>query len=333
MPEVIGMQMMKGGMVHYCYPAKNSDQLNLYDYGVVESEHGPQLGKVIHPLKQMDRNVLPEKIKPLLRKATDKDMAQFEANIKKEKEAYKLCRQKALEKKLAMKLVDVSYSLDARKAVFYFTAENRVDFRELVKDLAHTLRVKIEMRQIGVRDEARRLGGVGCCGRSLCCCTFLKDFVSVSIRMAKEQNLSLNPAKVSGLCGRLMCCLSYEYYGKGKTKKGRPQTADGNEPAVEAVCTMKDEETPACMAACEGPCPADQTVPPAEPEEKPLPAQALADTPVPPTPQRQANGQDSQRPNKHKRRPPHKHHRFKAKPKGHSPSDGPKSGGPSTEGR
>lgn len=235
MPEVIGIQLIKGGLVHYYYPAKNGDQLHLHDFCVVETEHGLQMAKVVHPVKQISKKYLPEKLKPVLRAATKNDHDQFSKNEQKAKEAYKFCRQKVIEKKLDMKLVDVAYALDARKAVFYFTADNRVDFRELVKDLAHAFKVKIEMRQIGVRDEARRLGGVGCCGRTLCCCTFLKDFVSVSIRMAKEQHLSLNPTKVSGLCGRLMCCLSYEYLGKGqhkKTEEAEMSTASQHEAKV-----------------------------------------------------------------------------------------------------
>lgn len=332
---------MKGGMVHYYYPAKNNDHLNLYDFAVVENEHGPQLSRVVHPLKQVAKDMLPEKIKPLLRKATDKDLAQFETNTKKEKDAYKLCRQKALEKKLAMKLVDVSYSLDARKAVFYFTAENRVDFRELVKDLAHALRVKIEMRQIGVRDEARRLGGVGCCGRTLCCCTFLKDFVSVSIRMAKEQNLSLNPAKVSGLCGRLMCCLSYEYYGKGKGQKGKGQAGEQDTPVLEAVCELAETQTPACTEACNGPCQAAReeaaTAKPNGNASQPVPAAAAQVAPsatvqAPTGGTVQVQTQDAQRPRKHKRRPPHKHRRFKGK-NGNSQGNNPKAGSASPEGR
>jgi hypothetical protein len=184
-----------------------------------------------------------------------------------------------LDKALSMKLVDVTYTLDSRKAIFYFTSENRVDFRELVKELAHALKVKIEMRQIGVRDEARRLGGVGCCGQSLCCCSFLKDFVSVSIRMAKDQNVSLNPTKVSGICGRLMCCLSYEYEGpKAKTRKpdGKPEGKPGGE--KERTCAQAGTPCPGCMPEPEAKIKAEEpkTPPRVERPEKIAPAAAAA---------------------------------------------------------
>ena len=143
--------------------------------------------------------------------ATAEDALKFKENIEKEKEAYKICLQKITEKKLEMKLVEADYTFDRSKIIFYFTAEKRVDFRDLVKDLAYALKTRIDMRQIGVRDEAKMLGGYGCCGRELCCVTHLRDFIPVTIRMAKEQNLPLNPAKISGMCGRLMCCLSYEH--------------------------------------------------------------------------------------------------------------------------
>jgi hypothetical protein len=188
-----------------------------------------------------------------------------------ERDAYRLCRKLVLDKNLSMKLVDVVYTLDARKAIFYFTSENRVDFRELVKELAHALKVKIEMRQIGVRDEARRLGGVGCCGQSLCCCSFLKDFVSVSIRMAKDQNVSLNPTKVSGICGRLMCCLSYEYEGpKAKTRKPEKEN--------EKTCAQPGAPCPGCAAGQEAKPSAEE--PKASRPEKAAPAAAVESNPA-----------------------------------------------------
>jgi len=217
MPEVVGVQLVKGGGVFYYQPLEK--RLQTGTICVVEAEHGLHAGRVVHPLLEVPEKGLNGPLPKILRLATPRDCEQLKQNERKEREAYRLCRKKVKEKNLAMKLVDVTYPLDGRKAVFFFTAENRIDFRELVKELAQALKIKIEMRQIGVRDETRRLGGVGCCGRSLCCCSFLRDFVSVSIRMAKDQNLSLNPTKVSGLCGRLMCCLAYEYEGPSKDKK------------------------------------------------------------------------------------------------------------------
>ncbi len=219
MPEAIGVQLIKGGRVFY--GLWSGKRLELDSFCVVETEYGPNMARVVRTSRVVPGNQIAQSIRRILRPATIRDQEQLKNNERREGEANRICRKKIQEKSLSMKMVDVSYTLDARKAIFYFTAENRVDFRELVKELAQALKIKIEMRQIGVRDEARRLGGVGCCGRPMCCCTFLKDFVSVSIRMAKDQNLSLNPAKISGICGRLMCCLSYEC--EGRRVKRSPQ--------------------------------------------------------------------------------------------------------------
>jgi cell fate regulator YaaT (PSP1 superfamily) len=260
MSEIVSVQFLEGGKLHYYLapgPRLRTDSLC-----VVETEYGPAVARVvkINP-PQLDRKNLGP-LRRVLRTATPRDLEQRKNNERLEREAYRFCRQKVQEKSLAMKLVDVAYTLEGRKAVFYFTSENRVDFRELVKELAQALRVKIEMRQIGVRDEARRLGGVGACGRTLCCCTFLKDFVSVSIRMAKDQNVSLNPTKVSGICGRLMCCLSYEYDpARAKRKKGEERGADGEANAL-----------PACADDCAA-CPNAETARPAEPGHGPQSAQ------------------------------------------------------------
>ncbi|MBN2382096.1 stage 0 sporulation protein [bacterium] len=162
-------------------------------------------------------------IQPIHRKATEEDIQQHMKNLELEEQAYNLCIQKIKERHLPMKLVKVKFYFDRTKSVFYFTADGRVDFRELVKDLAYEFKTRIEMRQIGVRDEAKMIGGYGCCGLSLCCCTFLRDFEPVSIRMAKEQNLTLIPSKISGLCGRLMCCLMYEFETYREIKKQFPK--------------------------------------------------------------------------------------------------------------
>lgn len=250
MQDVVGVQFLKGGCVHY-YRAPQETAFPLHTVVVVESDHGLQLARVVRGCCRLNEKQSGANLRSIVRAATLRDQEQQHRNELKEQEAYRLCRQKVQDKDLKMKLVDVTYTLDGRKAVFFFTAENRVDFRELVKELAQALRLKIEMRQIGVRDEARRLGGVGGCGRQLCCSSFLRDFSSVSIRMAKEQNLSLNPTKVSGLCGRLMCCLAYEYEGtltRGKRK-----------PAEEAAPAPAGAPTPA-------PAQAGAPVQPGEPQ-------------------------------------------------------------------
>lgn len=180
------------------------------DFVIVETVRGVEYGKVVIAPKQVDENDVVLPLKKVLRVADQKDQLIVEENRIAAKEAYEVCCEKVNLHELDMKLVDVEYTFDRNKVIFYFTADGRVDFRELVKDLASIFRTRIELRQIGVRDEAKMLGGIGPCGRMLCCSTFLGDFEPVSIKMAKDQNLSLNPTKISGLCGRLMCCLKYE---------------------------------------------------------------------------------------------------------------------------
>ncbi len=180
------------------------------DHVVVETERGLGIGQVVRPPREMDK-AAPESITPIKRKATADDMATLELISKKEKESFDFCVKRIIERNMPMKLVKVEYQFDSSKAVFFFTADGRVDFRDLVKDLAHSFHTRIEMRQIGVRDESKMVGGIGICGRELCCCSWLRDFQPVSVKMAKEQNLALNPNKISGQCGRLLCCLDYEY--------------------------------------------------------------------------------------------------------------------------
>lgn len=208
MAEVIGVRFKNVGKVYYFDPIGIS-----FEEGqdvIVETTRGVECGQVV--LK--NREVRPEEIvsplKPVMRLATEQDLKTVEKNRQKEKEAFTICQQKIEKHKLVMKLVDVEYTFDGNKILFYFTADGRVDFRELVKDLASIFRTRIELRQIGVRDESKMLGGLGMCGRPFCCSTFLGEFQPVSIKMAKEQGLSLNPTKISGTCGRLMCCLKYE---------------------------------------------------------------------------------------------------------------------------
>jgi len=190
---------------------------------VVETDRGRALGKVVVPPREIPRTDAPEGIKSVLRIASEDDMALSRTNAAREGEAFSFCQKRIQERKMEMKLVRAEYLFDGSKIIFYFTADGRVDFRELVKDLAHHFHTRIEMRQIGVRDEAKLTGGIGICGRELCCCTFLTEFTPVSVKMAKEQGLALNPTKISGQCGRLLCCLSYEFETYCSMKKCLPK--------------------------------------------------------------------------------------------------------------
>ena len=208
MPIVVGIRFKKAGKVYYFDPG----ELPLASGGeaIVETARGLEYGSVVVGPKEVSEDELVQPIKRVVRLANEQDHQRMQENKRREKEAFDVCLKKITAHQLDMYLVDVEYTFDSSKIVFYFTAEGRVDFRELVKDLASVFRTRIELRQIGVRDEAKILGGLGPCGRPTCCSTFLGDFAPVSIRMAKDQNLSLNPTKISGLCGRLMCCLRYE---------------------------------------------------------------------------------------------------------------------------
>ncbi|AEH46108.1 PSP1 domain-containing protein [Parageobacillus thermoglucosidasius] len=208
MYNVVGVRFKKAGKIYYFDPGELT--IPVGEFVIVETVRGIEYGKVVISNKQVDENDIVLPLKKVIRVADGKDKLIVEENKKAAREAYDICLKKVEEHGLEMKLVDVEYTFDRNKVIFYFTADGRVDFRELVKDLAAIFRTRIELRQIGVRDEAKMLGGIGPCGRMLCCSTFLGDFEPVSIKMAKDQNLSLNPTKISGLCGRLMCCLKYE---------------------------------------------------------------------------------------------------------------------------
>ncbi|MCE7785682.1 PSP1 domain-containing protein [Staphylococcus xylosus] len=218
MQNVVGIDFQKSGKMEY-YSPKNFD-LNVGNWVVVESKRGLEMGRVKYaPLDVADEDVtLP--LKEIVRHATDEDLIQYEQNEKDAEEAMTLCKNTIQQQSLEMRLVNCEFTLDKSKVIFNFTSDERVDFRKLVKVLAQKLKTRIELRQIGVRDEAKLLGGIGPCGRSLCCATFLGDFEPVSIKMAKDQNLSLNPTKISGACGRLMCCLKYEndYYEEARAQ-------------------------------------------------------------------------------------------------------------------
>jgi cell fate regulator YaaT (PSP1 superfamily) len=206
--DVVGVRFKKAGKIYYFDPGDLLIQKD--DFVIVETVRGVEYGRAVVPRKQVEDHDVVLPLKKVVRIADHKDRMIVEENKQAAQEAYDVCNEKVNGHQLDMKLVDVEYTFDRNKVIFYFTADGRVDFRELVKDLAAIFRTRIELRQIGVRDEAKMLGGIGPCGRMLCCSTFLGDFDPVSIKMAKDQNLSLNPTKISGLCGRLMCCLKYE---------------------------------------------------------------------------------------------------------------------------
>ena len=219
MQNVVGVRFKRAGKIYYFSPGNLGIEQN--DGVIVETARGLEYGvAVVGPRDVPDSDVvLPLKV--VQRKATEEDKEKLADNGRREKEAFDICEKKIAAHGLQMKLVDVEYTFDVNKIIFYFTADGRIDFRELVKDLASVFRTRIELRQIGVRDEAKLMGGIGCCGRPLCCATFLGEFEPVSIRMAKEQNLSLNPTKISGICGRLMCCLKYENHCYSGNKQKR----------------------------------------------------------------------------------------------------------------
>ncbi|ARK24941.1 stage 0 sporulation protein [Sporosarcina sp. P37] len=208
MYKVVGVRFKKAGKLYYFDPLDMPIEIG--DYVIVETARGVEYGKVASRSNEIDDEDVVLPLKKIIRLADETDRERVKENEQEANQAFDVCVQKIAEHQLDMRLVDVEYTFDRNKIVFYFTAEGRVDFRNLVKDLASIFRTRIELRQIGVRDEAKMLGGIGPCGRMLCCSTFLGDFEPVSIKMAKDQNLSLNPSKISGLCGRLMCCLKYE---------------------------------------------------------------------------------------------------------------------------
>ncbi|WP_291237159.1 PSP1 domain-containing protein [Frisingicoccus sp.] len=243
MVKIIGVRFRNVGKIYYFNP-KNF-QVSPGEHVIVETARGVEYGTVVLGPKEVDDNEVVQPLKDVIRVATPKDDAKAESNRKKEKEAYQICLQKIRAHELEMKLIDVEYTFDNNKVLFYFTADGRIDFRELVKDLAAVFKTRIELRQIGVRDETKILGGMGICGRGLCCHTYLSEFAPVSIKMAKEQNLSLNPTKISGVCGRLMCCLkneqeTYEYLNKRLPNTGDTVTTpEGIKGEVQSVNVLR----------------------------------------------------------------------------------------------
>ena len=244
MKNIVGVRFKKPGKIYFFDPGDL--QINNRDFVIVETSQGQEFGEVAIANRMVEDESVLKPLKKVIRIATQKDKKHNEENKKKEKEAFNICNKKIKEHKLDMTLTDVEFKFDNSKVLFYFTADGRIDFRELVKDLATIFKTRIELRQIGVRDEVKRIGGNGICGRELCCCSFLGNFETVSIKMAKEQNMSLNPSKISGNCGRLMCCLKYEQEVYEEKINRLPKigaivkTEDG-EGTVEGVETLKEK--------------------------------------------------------------------------------------------
>lgn len=245
MTKIVGIRFRNAGKVYYFDPS--GIDFTAGSHAIVETARGIEYGTVLIPPREIEDEKVVQPLRPVIRAATPEDDEAVIANRDKEKEAYKICLEKIAKHELDMKLVQAEYTFDGNKLLFYFTADGRVDFRELVKDLAGVFRTRIELRQIGVRDETKILGGLGICGRELCCCTYLNDFAPVSIKMAKEQNLSLNPTKISGACGRLMCCLkneeeTYEYLNSKLPAIGDFVTAtDGTKGEVSSVNVLRQK--------------------------------------------------------------------------------------------
>lgn len=245
MTKVIGVRFRTAGKIYFFSPGKF--EVKRGDQVIVETARGVEFGNVVMGPKEVKDEEITQPLKTVIRLATEDDRRVEEKNRKKEKEAFQICLEKIHKHGLEMKLIDAEYTFDNNKVLFYFTADGRIDFRELVKDLASVFRTRIELRQIGVRDETKLRGGIGICGRALCCHTYLSEFAPVSIKMAKEQNLSLNPTKISGVCGRLMCCLkneeeAYEELNRSLPNVGtRVKTPDGLNGEVQNVSVLKQK--------------------------------------------------------------------------------------------
>lgn len=245
MITVIGVRFRSGGKVYYFGPGQMG--IKSGDHVIVETARGVEYGYVVLGNRQVEDSKVIQPLKSVIRMATAEDRAKEESNRRKEKDAFGICQEKIRKHGLEMKLIDVEYTFDNNKILFYFTADGRIDFRELVKDLASVFKTRIELRQVGVRDETKIVGGVGICGRELCCHSYLSEFIPVSIRMAKEQNLSLNPTKISGVCGRLMCCLkneeeTYEYLNSNLPNVGDfVTTDDGLKGEVHSVNVLRQQ--------------------------------------------------------------------------------------------
>lgn len=256
MKGIIGVRFRPNGKIYFFDP--EDKKVEVSDFVIVETARGVEYGKVVLGRRELDETKFSANIKPVIRIATPEDKVKYEENKEKSKKAFNICLEKIAKHKLNMKLIEAEYTFDNNKVLFYFTADGRIDFRQLVKDLAAIFKTRIELRQIGVRDETKILGGIGICGRCLCCHTYLSEFAPVSIKMAKEQNLSLNPSKISGVCGRLMCCLTNEeetyeelnshlpsigdYVTTPEKLKGEVQSVNVLRQTVKVVVTMDNDE-------------------------------------------------------------------------------------------
>ena len=351
MAEVIGVRFKNTGKVYYFDP--QGEQLEKGVMAIVETARGLECGEVAMENREVSDESIVQPLRKLVRQATQEDLHKVEENRKKEKSAFKACEKKIAERGLEMKLVDVEYTFDNSKILFYFTADGRVDFRELVKDLAGMFRTRIELRQIGVRDEAKMLGGMGICGRPFCCGSFLGGFTPVSIKMAKEQGLSLNPVKISGACGRLMCCLKYEQEAYQELQRTTPpQGSYVQTPAGRGVVTdvsliagtlkvrlddSSPDAAPQSFAVAQvkllhgssGPRPRPGKQPPTA-AAKPAPA-PTADATAPeaaPAASRPEQPEQPHRPREQRRRPPQQHRRpSQQKARGGHPPRGRKPAG------
>ncbi len=247
MKIIIGVRFRQAGKIYYFDPGKEKENITRGTRVIVETAKGVEMGTVVLPPTEMPEEKIVAPLKGIVRLVTKEDEEHEQKNREKEAEAFVICKQKIAKHKLEMKLIAAEYTFDRNKLLFYFTADGRIDFRELVKDLASVFRTRIELRQIGVRDETKLRGGIGICGRALCCHTYLSEFAPVSIKMAKEQNLSLNPTKISGVCGRLMCCLkneeeAYEELNRSLPNVGtRVKTPDGLNGEVQNVSVLKQK--------------------------------------------------------------------------------------------
>ena len=245
MVKVIGIKFRNNGKVYYFDPL--GEDIKKGDFAIVETARGVEYGEVFSGPKEIEDSEIVAPLKPVIRKATEKDRAVYEDNLEKAEKAFDVCLEKIAKHGLKMKLIDVEYTFDKNKILFYFTADGKVDFRELVKDLASVYRTRIELRQIGVRDETKAMGGYGICGREFCCHSWQTDFIPVSIKMAKDQNMSLNPSKISGSCGRLMCCIKYEEETYRELLKNLPRvgdetvTEDGHHGVVDNVNVLRQK--------------------------------------------------------------------------------------------
>ena len=243
MGKIIGVRFRNAGKIYYFAPGKLN--IKTGDHVIVETARGIEYGYVVLGNREVEDNKVVQPLKSVIRMATSEDHERERLNHKKEKDAFRICQEKIRKHELEMKLIDVEYTFDNNKILFYFTADGRIDFRELVKDLASVFKTRIELRQVGVRDETKIVGGIGICGRALCCHSYLSEFIPVSIKMAKEQNLSLNPTKISGVCGRLMCCLkneeeTYEYLNSKLPGVGDYVTTDdGLKGEVHSVSVLR----------------------------------------------------------------------------------------------